>query len=250
MKRSVLLVVLILSLIFTLSPLLAGENKVVEEEEKEQSSFDFNVESFRPSNGLKGNGGPAIGMILLDLNEFNQILDSVGFRSMKEEVILFGGGGLGGFKGGARFGGIGMSGSNMVESKDDTCRDKIVLELNYGGFLFEQGIYASHGTDVAIGGIIGGGSILVDRIGETPHDFEEALGDLHSTSLQKDFILIKPMLSIHQQLMSFIGVSLSVGYLAAYDMGGEWDFYSTDVSPSPLEFVHGPTANLRLSFGF
>lgn len=246
MKKSLLLLSLALILLFP-STLFAGEIRVIVEEEGTQNDFQNQPNAFVPqTGGIKANGGPMVGMIQLDLRELNQILVEIGFSEMNEDIIIFGGGGIGGIKSGIRFGGVGMTGRETTSNEDG---DKIMLEFNYGGFLFEQGIVAGAKTDLAIGGLFGGGIIHVNRVENFRGNFEEALEESHSTSLQKEFLMIEPRISLHQQLMSFIGLTLTIGYMGGYDMGSDWDFFGSKLD-GPFELIQGPTASIRLSFGF
>lgn len=252
MKKALLLLVLFFSLILLSSPILAQdkaeETKIIVEEEGKIEVQEFHTIRPVPQNinGFKGNGGPAVGMMQVDLSTLNNILEDLGFTPMNEDIITFGGGGLGGFKDGFRFGGIGMIG--RTDSKNDD-GERLILEISYGGFLFEQGIFASPMTDLSIGGLVGGGVMLLNRIEKNPPNFNEAIEKSHSTSLSKEFVMIQPTISLHQQLMAFIGLNITIGYIAAYDMGMDWDFFGTKID-GPLDFFHGPTATIRLSFGF
>lgn len=219
---------------------------VMADEVEEDNAFQFNPEIFRQGRGIKGNGGPFIGMVQLELSDLNEILVAQGYEKLAEEIIVFGGGGLGGIKNGPRFGGIGVAGTTSTKNTDG---DELILDISYGGFLFEQGVFSSPKSDIAIGGLLGGGVFQVHRVESFLGDFGDAIGESHSTSLQKEFVLIQPHVSLHLQVMAFLGLQISVGYLAAYDMGTDWDFFGTNIS-GPMGLVHGPSATMRLSFGF
>lgn len=247
MKKRLVVLSLVLFLVFLSSTALAGEIKVIVEEEKMNGDIQIQPDSFKQqTGGIKGNGGPSVGMMQVDLKELNQILVELGFEEMEEDIIIFGGGGLGGIKSGIRFGGVGMTGKQTTRNDDG---DTISLEISYGGFLFEQGILAGAKTDLAIGGLFGGGIMHVNLVEDFRGDFEEALRESHSTSLQKEFMMIEPRISLHQQLMAFIGLNISIGYIVGYDMGSDWDFFGSRID-GPLELIQGPTASIRLSFGF
>lgn len=245
MKRMMLVLVPVLVLALISFSVLAGDIKVKIDR---QEPVDNEAQTLNPEYfGIKGNGGPMVGLIWLDLAELNKAIINVnyeggGFAPLDERMVLFGGGGLGGLKKGGRFGGYGLKGE-VNSSRGDK---EAILSLSYGGFLYEYGIFSEGKTDIAVGTLLGGGNTELDLIYERPTSFP---GDPVMNIYKKDFILINPQVTLHRQLAAFLGLDLSLGYLLTYDFGDEWKIGDYEID-GPLDNLHGPTLNLKLSFGF
>ena len=240
MNKSLKVMILFLVLtILVFSPQIMAEEVETEGELERIPLEDFQMPTM--SRGFKGNGGPQITYLHLDLSNLNSLLENEDFSPLKEDMILFGGGGIGGFKLGSRVGGYGVQGE--LSSTNDDNRNKAILELDYGGFLYEHGVYAEKNTDIAWGFLLGGGSAEFIRIyNQTP-----AEGEASATHLKKEFVTLKPKLSINHKFAPFVGINFSAGYLLTY--GNDWDHYGQTIEAPDTKFM-GPSANLKISFGF
>ena len=185
-----------------------------------------------------------LALLLLDVEELNKELDEGDFEGFDEEFLLFGGSGIVGARGGSRFGGYGVGGTTSTHGSNG---ERAILTVNYGGLLYEHAIYAEGNTDITLGGVFGGGSANLDLIHSDPAGFDTE--NAHSTSYKKEFIMLEPKITLHQQLGAFVGLNASLGYLGTYDFGTNWDFFGKSYS-GPLGNFHGPTLSIRLSFGF
>ena len=249
MKKLSIFMVLVLALAVVSLPALAGEMKVkVNENETEENpaeEFENMEEMDIDMSGFKGNGGPQVGLLQLDLTEMNEILTKEGFGELEADMILFGGGGQGGLKKGPRFGGYGAEGKVTKSKGGQTA----TLTINYGGFLYEHGIWANKKTDIAVGALMGGGEAKLDLLYNTPKNFDEAVETAQTTNLSKKFVSINPQITIHQQISTIIGLDLSAGYLLTYDFGETWKLGDISLD-GPLSNFQAPNVNLRLTFGF
>ena len=253
MKKIIVIVGLILSFTLVSSLAFAGEIKVNVNQEKnegqktkENVNIDFDEQDF---NNAKGNGGPMIGFLNLNFDRLNQDLINAGFAGFDDEnMILYGGGGLGGLKKGSRFGGYGLAGKLTTTNGSKTA----TINIGYGGFLYEKGVLASQKTktDLSFGLLMGGGSAELKLIyNNLENDFGDVIASPQMNILTKEFVLLKPQINLHQQLGAFIGLDLSYGYLITYDFGETWKINEKTIN-GPLDNLQAPSLNLKLSFGF
>lgn len=218
------------------------EAKYMEDYQYDYHYQDKLIEEKDTTGGFKINGGLMLAYMELDLEKFNNNLIE-GFAPLDDQLFLYGGGGIVGLKNGSRFGFYGLEGENSSISEDGK---KIRLVLNYGGFLYEKGLYSSEKVDIAIGSLIGGGSAKVDMI------YGSHLGSHipNSNTYTKSFMVLEPRIDIHYQFAVFMGVDLSLGYFWTIDSKGNyWDYYGDSVNFS-MDRLSSPLASLRFSFGF
>lgn len=222
---------------------LANQEVLAEEGKGEGPIYDPGL--------VRGGGGPMLGVLQLDLGDLNDTLEENNFGTLDETLLLTGGGGIGGFIDGSRFGGFGLMGTTTSSEGDK----RAALEINYGGFLYEQGIYHREKFDMSLGALIGGGNLRLDLIAVSPNNFEDLVGDVanensSSVTMEKNFGFLQPRLNAHYQVGDFVGLSGTLGYLIGYDLGSEWEVAGRGVSGGPFEELHGPSVDFRLNFGF
>lgn len=241
-----LISVFVLIFIFVAGFVQAGDIKVMVNENNVSNGEDYEMEHFfsdEDFEDFKINGGPTIGTVNLDFNKLNTILSDSGFGPLKEEIVVFGGGGIIGSNKNSRFGGFGGRGS--VSSLKDGQEANFVL--NYGGFIYEKGIISARSTDVSLGFLFGGGNIQLNLTYDRPLDFD--LTSARTNNFTKNFFLLQPRLNLHQQISSFIGLDIEAGYMLSYDGENSWELNGYKVD-GPLDDFQAPTLNVRLSFGF
>jgi len=214
-----------------------GRIDIEEYADTKDMNFEFNLGSF------KGNGGPMIGFLNLNFKELNNELDAAGFKPFSEQIVLIGGGGLGGFTEGSRFGGYGLEGSSTTINNNG---QKASYSINYGGFLYEHGIYADQNMDVAIGSLFGGGTQKIDLIYGEVNDFP---GTPQRNIYESSFIALEPRINLHYQFATFMGIDFSAGYLYTYNQTGSWkaDNKAVDV---PMDNISSPVFSFKFGFGF
>lgn len=209
------------------------------DEYKEFEEFEFDVEDL---GGLKANGGAMLGVLDLNLVNLNNKLELSGFDVLPEQMVLTGGGGLAGIASGSRFGGYGVSG--VTASLADNGQ-KATLKLNYGGILYEKGVYRSGDVDIAIGSLIGGGTASLDLLYGQYSDLATPTRNI----FKKDFMVIGPRINLHYQIAAVMGIDLYAGYIACYDFGVGWKSDQQEVN-IPLNNLSAPMAGFQVSFGF
>jgi len=254
--KRVIILFLVVSLLVVSGTVLAKENET-EEKEEQGTAVEINEEKLKDNDygvsgdaGIRGGGGPQLGVLELDIEDLNEIIGN-GFGQFEDYMILMGGGGLGGMKDGSRFGGYGLSGT-VKTTKDD---NEAWLAIDYGGFLYENGIWAGKKFDLAIGALMGGGTMTLDLASDNPGSFEGIVNDIaeaksNYATLEKEFVLFEPRVNFHYQFSTFAGLDLGVGYLLTHDFGENWTLTGSKVTGGPLENTQGATATARLSFGF
>jgi hypothetical protein len=221
---------------------------------KETNKLEFNYDD-EDLNNFIANGGSLIELLQLDLSELNKELvsiefnDGTGFAKFdNENLIMYGGGGIIGFKNGSRWGGYGLSGKATSINGDK----KATLSINYGGFLYEKGLLVAKktGTDLSCGLLMGGGSAELKLIyNDLGNDFSETISNGKMNILKKDFVLLEPKINLHQDLGSFVGFDLSYGYLLTHDFDETWKI-NDKVIDGPFSNFQAPSLTARLSFGF
>ncbi len=215
----------------------------VDEEIIELNGFDF---QFVSASSIKANGGPMMGMLQLNIDEINDILVSAGFGELDDYIVLYGGGGIAGSRTGNRFGGYGLQG--QVNSYNAEKRAN--LSINYGGFLYEKGLFAFRMTDLSAGFMLGKGtSVLELTYGEPSGSFEDNLDSALQNIFEKNYMVFEPKLTLNQKITSIVGLEISLGYLFTYDPNQSWVIAGRNVA-SPGGHFHGPNTIVKLSFGF
>jgi hypothetical protein len=262
-EKKLLFIAAIISLVLISSPIMAGKIKVnvnnkVKPGEKvtwEDINHDIMKKTEIDVNGFKGNFGPTIGLIRINLDNLNQLLESVEglpFSPIEGKLITFGFKGIGGVIEGSRFGFAGLEGkSSSINNQIEGYREA-KLKLNYGGFLYEKGVYynSKTKTDLAFGALIGGGKINLDLYyNKTNGTFADNISTPSNNFLEKSFILLNPKLILHQQIDSFIGLDLSLGYLMTFDFNDNWKI-NKQIINGPLENFMAPTFDIKFAIGF
>ncbi len=249
----IIVVFLLLTMMFSLSTGVFAEKIDVKVNEVEEEKIEFPEENFDINfGGVKGNGGPVVSVIRLNIDELNEILAKENFAKFDEDLILFGFGGLGGSKKGSRCGFLGLEGKTIKNNDDTDELRKSVLNLNYGGFLYEKGVHQQKetNTDLALGAIMGSGNMELELFYDDPDStMEGTITDPKSTNLKKEFVMIRPHLTLHQQIAGFVGLDLTLGYLLSYDFNENW-ISQEKVVNGPLDNFQAPTLDFKLSFGF
>lgn len=212
----------------------------------------MNKEMNSPDKNLRANGGFSLGYVSLDLAAVNEMIENNGFNKLDSKLVLRGGGGIGGNKKGNRYGGLGTGGS--IKSINN--EKKAIFDLGFGGFVYEKGIYAKNDTDLAIGGLIGGGSMSLTLIYQDPDTFSETIEGVntnntpYSITLEKGFLVLEPRINIHYQFHKRFGIDLTAGYLFTHDFGEEWKVGDKTVKDGPSGILNSPHVSIQLTYGF
>ena len=207
-----------------------------------------NKTELKPEENVRAGGSFSVGVINLNLSSLNNILEDAGFAKLDENVLMYGGSGIGGEKIGYRFGGLG-TGGRLKSTKNDK---KAVLDVGYGGFIFEKGFYTKDNFDIAWRSLVGAGSMELTLIHNDPDNFEEVVNgnDNYSVTMTKSFFTVEPGINIHYQFNELVGLDLNAGYLLSLDMGEGWNIKNETVSDGPLANIKSPHLAVQLSLGF
>ncbi len=266
--RKLVFVLMIVSILIVVSGAAwAGEIEVeiIEDNVKEVEAGDIKGEDYEEKesgitysiNFFKGNGGPVLGVLSLNLDDLNDLLTNIEYNQLafnpftSNQIILKGGGGIIGVKGGSRVGGYALKGNlSSYNGKSGVDYREANFDIAYGGFLYEQGIWSKDNFDLSLGIMLGGGSAELELIYEEPADnLADAAQKPGINHFEKEFVAIEPRVNWHQQLSTLIGFDLSVGYLLTNDFGEDWSYGNHKVYDDLGDF-HGPSCSLRFSFGF
>ena len=187
---------------------------------KEEKKTEVIIVQQEPASGFKGNGGPLLAYMQLDLAELNANLPD-GFAGLSSDMLLFGGGGLIGMKEGIRFGGYGYEGETSALGDDGK---KIILKLSYGGLLYEKGIFSTKDTDIALGVVLGGGQAFLDMTYGEYADWTKP----NSNSYERIFGLSCGAL-LSSSVFCFYGPGSYPGLSLGFT-GPNWKYYGKDTN--------------------
>ena len=238
----------------------AGEIKVnVEQNEKSEKSdvkdvktdYDLEYEELN-FNNFKANGGPVLGAIQFDLNQLNEIIETENFSPFSKNMVFFGSKGIIGSKKGSRLGFFDMEGSLKSVNTENEIYKKAILEMKYGGMLYERGIYVNSktNTDISFSSMIGSGNMNLDLYyDKADSSFEGQINQASSNHFTKKFFLIAPGVTLHQKISSLVGLDLSLKYMLSYDFDKTWISQGQSLT-GPMNDFYAPVLNLQMSFGF
>ena len=202
-------------------------------------------------SNIRAGGGFAAGLMRADMSGLNDVLQDEGFADLSSTIFMLGGGGTGGSRDSHRFGGFGLGGS--VESRQGN--QKAVLDVGFGGFLYEHGVHVEDDFDLALGIMLGGGEKELSLTADHPDDFSQIVEDVaggnhNSVTMEKSFAAVQPQANLHYRLTNFLGLNFTAGYLLSHDLGSEWEVGGRAVADGPLSNFRGPNFRVRLSLGF
>lgn len=204
------------------------------------------AESQLSPDEIRGNGGPQFGVIKLSLGDLNNALETYGYAPLSEWVVLYGGGGIGGTRSGLRFGGYGAGAETTSVTANG---DKAILAFGFGGCVIERGVYVNGKTDIAVGGMFGGGGASLEL---KPYPQLAVVGSnpsLPTQELSKGFIILEPRVNVHHQIGKQIGLEFIASYMLTYDFNQTWEIAGQSVA-GPFHFNGGPQVGVRVTFGF
>jgi hypothetical protein len=192
--------------------------------------------------GLGGGGGPMPGVIFLDLSDLNEAIGAAGYPALREVVLLMGGGGYGGAMYGVRLGGLGAGGSSAASIGDQS----VVLDLNYGGILMEKSVRMDTDMTLALGGLLGRGSLDLRLVKDLPDTFSDAVGTPYVSSMSRGFFAVQPHVAFEVRPVSWVWARVQLGYL--WTLVDPWTFESAEF-PGPPGFFGGFVAQMMVRFG-
>lgn len=205
----------------------------------------------RPAR-YSGWGGLMTGYLILDLSALDPMIRDRGLPGFDEQLVMIGGlGGVAyyppGDAGWWLFGGMGF-GINLSESArvgGETRKAK--MEFNGGGLFVEYHYSPSSRLDLALGSMVGGGSLALRAEGED-------LGLINDDhwSANASFLLIYPYAGIGYQVMPWMRIEMTVGFLFmnADLSGADFTIDDSNLEMTDGNLAGGPQYMLRLIFGW
>ncbi|MGE5577072.1 MAG: hypothetical protein ACM3TT_07750 [Syntrophothermus sp.] len=198
------------------------------------------------ATAIGGGGGPAFGVLSLDLSELNAMLVDYGFSKLDGQVLIVGGGGFGGFEPGWNFGGFGAGG--VEKSFNSATGQKAEFSIGFGGFLVEyHKPLAADRLLFSVGSVFGGGGVTLDLLFDQPAGGENVLQKAHSTRVTRGFLAAQPQIGLQYRLNEWLSIGGGAGYLATMSPES-WKHAGMDVGGLP-ERLGGLTTWLKLTFG-
>lgn len=193
---------------------------------------------------IAGGGGPAFGVLSLDLSELNAILDAYGFNKLDGQMVIFGAGGFGGVEPGWNVGGFGAGGVQKSFKGDR----KAEFSIGFGGFLVEyRKPFLGDKLVLTAGSVFGGGGANLNLLYGQPTGGQNVLENPHSTVVSRDFLAAQPQVGLHYRLNEWMSMGGGAGYLATMGVGS-WTHAGMDVGGLP-EKLGGLTTWLKFTFG-
>ncbi|MCL4515804.1 MAG: hypothetical protein M1379_09520 [Firmicutes bacterium] len=193
---------------------------------------------------IGGGGGPAFGVLSLDLSELNAKLEAYGFNKLDGQMIIFGGGGFGGVEPGWNVGGFGAGGVQKSFNGDR----KAEFSIGFGGFLAEyRKPFLGDKLVFTAGSVFGGGGADLNLLYGQPTGGQNVLENPHSTMVTRSFLVAQPQVGLQYRLNEWMSIGGGAGYLATMGVGS-WTHAGMDVGGLP-EKLGGLTTWLKFTFG-
>jgi len=194
-----------------------------------------------PEDGA-GGGGPMPSILFLDLGELNAAITAAGYPRISEVLFTMGGSGYGGWSDGVRFGGVGGSGATTSINGERSVR----FGLETYGLLVEKVAASDSGLTIALGTVLGGGSLDLRLIDRFPDSFEDAVGAPYVASMTKGFYALQPYIAFEARPLHWMATRFQVGFLWA--LTDRWTFEEVEFSGPPRTLT-GLVASLTVHFG-
>jgi len=194
-----------------------------------------------PEDGVWG-GGPMPSILFLDLGGLNAAVTSAGYPRINELLFTMGGTSYGGRFDGVRFGGTGGSGATTSRDGERSVR----FGFESYGLLVEKVAASDSGLTVALGTVLGGGSLDLRLIDRYPDSFDDAVGAPYVASMTKCFYTLQPYVAFEARPLSWITTRFQVGFLWA--LTDRWVFEEVEFSGPPRTLT-GLVASLTVQFG-
>ncbi len=189
-----------------------------------------------------GSGGMLVGLLRLDLAPLNAALITAGFPALSGDVVVFGGGGLGGVVGGPVLGGIGFGGSSVAMDEGR----RVDLELGFGGVTVEWARALSPRVLSGLGLALGGGGLDLTVRSRSPSDFADALVQPTMSQLSLGFLAGLAYFRLYFQVLDWLSLEGWIGYFLA--LPGNWEEGGKELSGPRLD-LRAPFLGFQLGFG-
>lgn len=199
--------------------------------------------TIRISRDGAGWGGLALGWVILELKELNELLTSKSYKPFPAEgFLVMGGGGAGGLKTGWRFGGAGMEGAVTTEQGEKVAK----LSLSFWGFLAEYVLTSQSEYELTVGVLVGGGDAELRLLDHRSKDIQDAILNPPNVLLERGFFMAHPLAGVQFSLTKWLSLKFLGGYL--WTFGESWKQAGKELpgASSPLK---GWTLQVLVIFG-
>ena len=228
-----------------------------EEDENESWTGTSSKKNKKMSVGF-GGGGPYATFVDYDLKRLNNYIESRGFDPIKDDALVFvGGGGMGNVGNGLFIGGMG-AGFKYESNTTTTAGNerKLNIESGFGGVqvvkkvaLFSPKVIFDFGT------VIGGGRTTIE-VGQTDGNYSWDNTSVDNTNnwyekYEKDYFVLYPSVGVMVRVKSWFGIHASAGYLKTYSPKDAWKSFpfEDDVAGPAPEPINGQTLAIGVWFG-
>lgn len=199
-----------------------------------------------------GWGGPLVSYLTLDLSALEPMTDDRWVDDFSENMVLAGGIGAVAYsppnsEAWWLFGGMGFGGGQSESVRVVSQTRKAKIDLAGGGLFAEYHYPAITRLDLALGALVGGGSITLEAEGD-----DLGLIDDDDWKETQSFALAYPYAGVSVEVFKWMRVEGTAGYLfMEADLGGA-DFVidDSDMDMTDGNVTGGPQYMLRLVFGF
>lgn len=227
-----------------------------EDFDEEDFDIDFdNVGKSSKKGKSVGYGGGTWMPIFVDLNmdDVNSLITrpGIGFSSIKEDGILFnGGGGKIGIGKGLFIGGMGAGYSTTSKTNATVGTTNVIRRLSYstgfGGVTLDKRFAITRNFIASFGMMIGGASQTIE-LSQTEGNFNWGTYDTQIQNsmsnyikFEKSYILAQPKMELLYRLNSWLGIRAEGGYLKSYSYTNGW---KCKLAGDTFEFVGSPDTN-------
>jgi hypothetical protein len=196
-----------------------------------------------PEVGVWG-GGPMPSVLFLDLGGLNAAVTAAGYPRISEVLFTMGGASYGGrLSDGVRFGGTGSSGATISRDGERSAR----FGLETYGLMVEKIAASDAGLTIALGTVLGGGSLDLRLIDRYPDSLEDAVGAPYVASMTKCFYALQPYVAFEARPFRWMTARFQLGFLWA--LTDRWAFEEVEFSGPPRTLT-GLAASLTMRFGW
>lgn len=189
-----------------------------------------------------GNSGFTLGYLFLNNDELQDVIANAGYPAMPDGMLIYGGTTLMGYRDGLRWGGFGYGGELTEKGGNDRLTR---LTFSLGGANLDYGFVLSDKLDIALGGLLGGGSYELTLRGNALSD--PAQGNV--IHLTNSYFVLGPRATVSYQATSWLAIEGLVGYL--YGIGSkQWTDVDLKTSVIPGMPINSPMVGISLNLTY
>ena len=206
--------------------------------------------AFAQSATAFGFAGTSLGVLVPDLEPVNAFLSAQGYPLLSGVIVIGGGRGRGGVKGGVSVGGFGWCGVLDRESEGQA----VDLVLGYGAVELGHVAGGDERSLLTLGVAIGGGGLglALRDAGTTPSAAASTPAGIVPTPVDRSagrvLLGVEPFISMQVQPLAVVGFELRFGWLIPL-LGVQWSTPLGALAGLPPLDLGGPVVTLSLTWG-